>query len=90
MFWLFGYSNRLLLFSRSVLPDSLQPPGLQQARSPGYLTISRSLLKLKSIESVMPSHHLVLCHPLLLLPSVFPSIKVFSSESFLLIRWPEY
>ena len=51
-------------------------------------TNSRSLLKLISIESVMPSNHLILCHPLLLLPSIFPSIKVFSNESALHIRWP--
>ena len=54
------------------------------------LISSRSLLKLISIESVMPSNHLILCHPLLLLPSVFPSIRVFSSESALHIRWPQY
>ena len=53
-------------------------------------TISLSLLKLMSIDSVMPSNHLILCHPLLLLPSVCPSISVFSSESALRIRWPEY
>ena len=53
-------------------------------------TISRSLLKLKSIESVMPSNHLILCHTLLLPPSIFPSIRVFSSESALHIRWPKY
>ena len=53
-------------------------------------TVSWSLLKLMSIESVMPSNHLILCHPLLLLPSVFPSIRVSSSESDLLIEWPEY
>ena len=53
-------------------------------------TISRSLLKLRSIELVMPSNHLILCHPLLLLPSVFPSIRVFSSESALCIKWPKY
>ena len=52
-------------------------------------TNSRSLLKLKSIESVMPSNHLVLCHPLLQL-SIFPSIRVFSNESALCIRWPKY
>ena len=52
-------------------------------------TISWSLLKLMSTESVMPFNHLVLCHPLLLLPSIFPSIKVFSSESAILIRWPK-
>ena len=52
------------------------------------ITNSQSLLKLMSIESVMPSNHLILCHPLLLLPSIFPSIRVFSNESVLLIRWP--
>ena len=51
---------------------------------------SWSLLKLMSIKSVMPSNHLILCHPLLLLPSIFPSIWVFSSESVLHIRWPKY
>ena len=54
------------------------------------ITSSQSLLKLKSIESVMPSNHLILCHPLLLLPSIFPRIRVFSNESVLRIRWPEY
>ena len=54
------------------------------------LTISQSLLKLMSIESVMPSNHLILCHPLFLLPLISPSIRVFSNESALLIRWPEY
>ena len=53
-------------------------------------TISRGLFKLTSIESVMPSSHLILCHPLLLLPSIFPSIRVFSSELDLPIRWPKY
>ena len=54
------------------------------------ITNSRSLPKLMSIESVMPSNHLSLCHPLLLLPSIFPSIRVFSNESALCIRWPKY
>ena len=54
------------------------------------ITNSWSLLKLMSIESVMPSNHLILCHPLLLLPSIFPSIRVFSSESVLRISWPKY
>ena len=54
------------------------------------ITNSQSLLKLMSIESVMPSNHLILCHPLLLLPSIFSSIRVFSSESGLPIRWPKY
>ena len=54
------------------------------------ITNSRSSLKLTSIESVMPSNHLILCHPLLLPPSVFPNIRVFSNESVLHIRWPKY
>ena len=54
------------------------------------ITNSRSLLKLMSIESVMPSNHLILCQPLLLLPSIFPSIRVFSSESVLCVGWPKY
>ena len=54
------------------------------------ITNSRSLLKLMSIKSVMPSSHLILCHPLLLPPSIFPSIRVFSNESALCIRWPNY
>ena len=54
------------------------------------ITNSQSLLKLMSIESVMPSNHLILCHPLLLPPSIFPSSRVFSNESVLRIRWPKY
>ena len=54
------------------------------------ITNSRNLLKLMSIELVMPSNHLILCHPLLLLPSIFPNIRVFSNESALHIRWPKY
>ena len=54
------------------------------------ITNSQSLLKLMSIESVMPSNHLILCHPFLLLPSIFPSIRVFSNESVLCIKWPKY
>ena len=53
-------------------------------------TISQNLLRLLSIESVMPSNHLILCHPLLLLPSIFPSVRVFSSDSAVHIRWPKY
>ena len=60
--------------------------------TPGFLSfpISQCLFKLKSIESVMPSNHLILCHPLLLPLSVFPSIRVFSNESVFHIRWPKY
>ena len=54
------------------------------------ITDSRSLLKFISVESVMPSNHLILCHTLLLLPSIFPNIRIFSNESVLLIRWPKY
>ena len=54
------------------------------------ITSSRSLFKLRSIELVMPSNHLILCHPLLLLPSIFPSIRAFSYQSALCIRWPKY
>ena len=54
------------------------------------ITNSRSLLKLMSIKSVMPSNHLILFHPLLLLPSIFPSIRIFSNESVLRMRWPKY
>ena len=54
------------------------------------ITNSWNLPKLMSIESVMPPHHLIFCHPLLLLPSIFPSIRVFSNESALHIRWPKY
>ena len=76
-----------MLFSHSVLSDSLQLHGLQDSLS---FPISQSLLKLTSIESVMPSNYLILCHPVLFLPSIFPSIGVFSSESVLGIRWAKY
>ena len=76
----------LLLFSCSVVSDSLWPHGCQASLS---FTVSQNLLKLMSIESVMPSNHLILCCPLLLLPSIFPSIRVFSNESALCIRWPK-
>ena len=59
-------------------------------QAPLSSTISWRLLKFMSIEPVMPSSHLILCHPLLLLPSIFPSIRVFSNESAVRIRWPKY
>ena len=73
------------------MSDSLRPCELQHARllCPS-LSVSLSLLKLMSIESVMPSNHLILCCPLLLLPSISPSTRVFSSELALPIRWPKY
>ena len=78
-------------FSCQVMPDSLRPHGLpvaQQASLP--FSISRSLLKLMSIELMMLSNRLILYCPLLLLPSIFPSIRVFSSELAFHIRWPKY
>ena len=59
-------------------------------QAPLSFAISLSLLRLMSIESVMPSNHLILCHPLLLWPSIFPRIRIFSNESALCIRWPKY
>ena len=75
--------------SRSVVSDSETPWTAARQASLSF-TISWSLIKLMSMESVMPSNHLSLCHPLLLLPSLSPSIRVFSSESVLRIRWPQY
>ena len=73
------------------MSDSLRPHGLHhKGQSSLSITNSRSLLKLMSIESMMPSNHLILHRPLLLLPSIFPSIRVFSNESVLHIRWPKY
>ena len=78
----------LLLFSRSVMSNSVTPwtAGLQASLS---FIISWSLLKLTSVELMMPSNHLILCY-LRLLPSIFPSIRVFANESVLFIRWPKY
>ena len=77
-----------VLFSHSVVSDSLWPPGAARQASLS-ITNSQSPSKPMSIELVMPSSHLILCHPLLLLPSIFPSIRVFSNESALCIRWPK-
>ena len=83
------YRQSVSQLSHSIVPDSLHPmdcstPGLPVHHQP------QSLPKLMSIEMMMPSNHLIHCHPLLLLPSMFPSIRVFSSESVLHIRWPNY
>ena len=74
-------------FSHSVTSDSLPPHGLQHAR---LLCPSPTPSLFMSIKVVMPSNHLILCHPLLLSPSIFSSIRVFSNESVLHIRWPHY
>ena len=76
-------------FSRSVMSNSATP-WTATCQASLSITNSRSLLKLMSIESVMPSNHLILCRALLLLPSIFPSIRVFSNESVICIRWPKY
>ena len=73
------------------MPDSLRPHGLHAAQQACLLlAISQSLHKLMSTESVMPSSHLILCHSLLILPSIFSSIRVFSNESTVCIRWSKY
>ena len=79
----------LLLFSRSVMSDSFNPMDCSTSVSL-VLHYLRSLLKLTSTESMRPYNHFILCHPLLLLPSIFPSIRIFSNESALRIRWPKH
>ena len=74
----------------SVVSDSLQPHGLQHARPPCPSPAPGVLLKLMSFELVMPYKYLIICHPLLLPPSIFPSIRALSNESVLHIRWPKY
>ena len=81
------------LFSSVQLLSHVQlfvTPWIAARQASLSITNSRSSLKLRSIESVMPSSHLILCCPRLLLPSIFPSIRVFSNESVLCIRWPKY
>ena len=77
-------------FSRPVMSNSLRPHELQHARPPCPTPTPKVHANPCPFESVMPSNQLILCHPLLLLPSIFPSISVFSNESALRIRWPKY
>ena len=77
-------------FQLPVVSDSLQTSGTTACQASLFFTNSQSLLKLTSSDPVMPSSHLILCHPLLLLPSIFPRLMVFSSESVLCISWPKY
>ena len=86
--FLVGYSVQSVQFLSPVRLFATQWTAACQANL--SIINSQSLLKLMSIELVMPSNHLILCHPLLLPPSVFPSIRVFSNESFLRIRWPKF
>ena len=88
MLW-YNHTKESVQFSHSIMSDS-ETPWTAARQASLSITNSQSLLKLMSIESVMTSNHLILCHPLLLPPSIFPSIRVFSSESVLLIRWPKY
>ena len=84
---------KLLIFQKCPCTCSVQSLSCVQLFATPWkaaLQAFLSLLKLISIESVMPSNHLILCHPLLLLPSILPSIRVFSNESALCIRWPKY
>ena len=86
-------TRRLTLFSSVQSLSRVQlfaTPWTAARQASLSITNSQSLLKLMSIKSVMPSNHLILCHPLLLLPSTFPSIRVFSNESVHRIRWPKY
>ena len=93
--WCVGSLQILYLYVVSSV-QSLSPfqffatPWTMACRASLSITNSQSLLKFMSIKSVMPSNHLILCHPLLLLPSIFPSIRVFSNESVLRIRWPKH
>ena len=77
-------------FHHSVMSDSLPPHESQHTRPPCPIINPRSSPKLMCIESVMPSSHLILCHPLLLLPPIPPSIRVLANESTLRMRWPKY
>ena len=99
-FWLKSVKGRLATFKTRFLlyqfgtVQSIScvwlfaTPWITARQASLFITNSRSSLKLMSIESVMPSIHLILCHPLLFMPSIFPSIRVFSNESALCIRWP--
>ena len=89
--YIYTYIYISVQFSRSVMSDSLRPHELQHALQASLsITNSRSSPKPMSIESVIPSNHLILCCPLFLLPSIPPSVSVFSNESALHIRWPQY
>ena len=84
------HSQLLVIIHSALLLLLLFTPRSVEHQAPLSSTISRSLLKFMSFELEMPSSHFILCRPLLLLPSIFPSIRVFSNESSLHIRWPKY
>ena len=89
LFAFFVATHLSVQFSCSVVSDSVTPRTVEHQASLSF-TISWNLFKLMSMELVMPSNHLILCHPFLLLSSIFPSIRVFSNESALRMRWPKY
>ena len=84
-----SHTSKSVQFSHSVVSDSLRPQEPQHTRPP-CTSNSRSPPKPMSIKSMMPSNHLILCCPLILLPSIFPSIRVFSNVSVLCVGWPKY
>ena len=84
----FAPQQELLLFTQPC--PTFATPWTAAPQASLFFTISRSLLKLMSIDLVMPTNHLILCHPLLVLPSIFPSIRIFSNELALHIKWPKY
>ena len=92
----YNHEEQLLFFSRSVLSNALRPSGLQHTRlpcsspSPGGCSNSCPLMSITHVQMVMPYNHLIQCHPLLLLPSIFPSIRVFFNKSAFCIRWLKY
>ena len=88
--WYFEHSFSSVQFSHSVVSNFFRPHDPHKGQASLSITNSQSLPKLMSIELVMPSNHLILCHPLLLLISIFSSIRVFSKESALHIRWPKH
>ena len=90
LFSKWSWENWTVQFRRSVVSDPLWPHRLQHTRLPCPSPSPGACSNSMSIESVRPSTHLVLCHPLCLLPSIFPGIRVFSYESALCIRWPKY
>ena len=87
--WIENKSDCCAVLSRSVVSDSATHGCREAHQASLSISSSRSLLKLMSIKSVMPSNHLILCHPFLLLPSIFSSIRVFSNESTLRMKWPK-
>ena len=90
IFWAITGSKEILYLLLISCVRLFATPWASTHQASLSFTISQSLLKLMSMMLVMPSNHLILCHPFLLLPSIFPSIRVFSNESALHIRWPNY